>query len=56
MQSGRPDHLDVVVPLAEHALGRFPDQGKGFHLQIVEGFPRTEPLPKLDRFGRERRV
>ena len=45
------DHLDVVMALAERALGGLADRREGFGQQIVELGAVGEPLAEQDRSG-----
>ena len=48
--------LDVVVALAEDAVGGFTRDGKGLHQEVVEGLATVEPFTELDRAVTERVV
>ena len=47
------DHLHVVMPLAERALGRFAHRGEGLGQQIVELFARRETFTELGGLARQ---
>ena len=48
MEGGPSHQLDVVVALADHPAGRFPDDPEGLDQQVVEVLPPIEPLTELD--------
>lgn len=48
----RPAHeLDVVGPLAEHPVRRFPGDGERLRQQLVQGFALAVPLAELVGLG-----
>ena len=44
-------HLDVVVPLAQRALGRLADHGERLGEDVVEGLPVGQPLAEVVGLG-----
>jgi hypothetical protein len=48
MQRTAADDLDVVVTLAEHALGGFPNSGERIDHQFIEWLTVGDPLFELD--------
>ena len=51
MEDDAADHLDVVMALAERALGRLADRGERLGEQVVELLAFGQPLAEQDRLA-----
>ena len=56
VQGGAAHQLDVVVALADGALGGLADDREGLGQEVVQVLPVCEPLLELDRLVGERLV
>ena len=56
VQHHAADQLDIEMPLAEHALGRFAHRGESRNQKVVERPTLRQLLAERDRAGRQRLV
>ena len=53
VEDAAPDQLHIEMTQPQHPAGGFPDHGKSFRQQVIQGFSFGEPQPEFLGLGTE---